>query len=782
MSNNLVIYDLMSRSVPENIGNKAKNLLQLKKIRGLHIPNTWVIPWDVQEQYQKKPEFTAKVILIALKSIFDGKKFYAVRSSSNFEDARYHSFAGLFKTYLNVQNHLELQNRVIDILTTAESEEVLDYLDKFSLTPNDIKMAVIIQEMVDPHYSGVCFSHNPMTGSHEIVLECVQGEGTALVQDGVTPERWISHGGGWIAKPDESMMPVEIANLIITEAKKIIKKFKKPIDLEWVYDGKDIYWVQMREITTLEDLNVYSNRMSKDMMPGIIHPLIWSINVPLINTVWLGLLEEMVGPLPIKPEDLAKSFYYRSYFNMSAIGEVFSAVGFPSEGLEMMMGIVPNQEGRPLMKPNMHMMQHIPRMIAFLVDKWNIERKIKKILPYLESELKTFTIDPDENIEKLIKEIKRLYDIVQKTVYYNVTIPILVSMYARIIESQLKKIGLNMMRFDLSENLKELDTFNPNVALAHLREEYENLAPDIKEKLDNEKDLNLNYGREVNSFKTSFIEFLDQFGHLSDNSNNFTAQPWRENPSFVLKMIKEYENITQLKDTRIGFNDLQVKGIRKALINLFYNRARKFMLFREKISRNYVYGYGLFRPYFFKVADWMIKANWIKTHEDIFFLRWDEIQTAISKNAGRDLHAKVNDRKAEMESFKDINLPNVIYGDDPPPVFSENFDRMLGTPTSQGYYIGEVKVIFSREDFDKVAQGDIIVIPYSDVGWTPLFTRAGAVIAESGGILSHSSIIAREYQIPAIVSVSNCMQLKDHQRVSVNGFTGEIVLLSDEIK
>ena len=102
---------------------------------------------------------------------------------------------------------------------------------------------------------------------------------------------------------------------------------------------------------------------------------------------------------------------------------------------------------------------------------------------------------------------------------------------------------------------------------------------------------------------------------------------------------------------------------------------------------------------------------------------------------------------------------------------------MYGTPTSQGYYIGLIKVVFGREDFDKVERGDVIVIPYSDVGWTPLFARAGAVIAESGGILSHSSIIAREYQIPAIVSVSNCMQLKDHQRVSVNGFTGEIIIL-----
>ncbi len=122
----------------------------------------------------------------------------------------------------------------------------------------------------------------------------------------------------------------------------------------------------------------------------------------------------------------------------------------------------------------------------------------------------------------------------------------------------------------------------------------------------------------------------------------------------------------------------------------------------------------------------------------------------------------------------------MIYGDNPPPVFSGSHKRLHGTPTSQGYYSGPIKIVKGIKDFSKVSIGDVIVIPYSDVGWTPLFNRAGAVIAESGGLLSHSSIIAREYQIPAVVSVRNCMMLSDNQNVSVNGFSGEIVLLDDE--
>jgi pyruvate,water dikinase len=69
-----------------------------------------------------------------------------------------------------------------------------------------------------------------------------------------------------------------------------------------------------------------------------------------------------------------------------------------------------------------------------------------------------------------------------------------------------------------------------------------------------------------------------------------------------------------------------------------------------------------------------------------------------------------------------------------------------------------------------------LVIPYADVGWTPLFMRAGAVIAESGGLLSHSSIIAREYNIPAVVSVAHACRLADGTTVTVDGYQGEITI------
>jgi pyruvate,water dikinase len=745
------------------------------EIHKIKIPESWVIPWHVFQRYQTGNRLVVEELESAIRNHLDLSKSYAVRSSSNIEDDSFVSFAGLFKTVLHVKGPENVCKAVIEVWESTQTEIVDLYVDKINGSPDAIQMAVIIQEMVSPVFSGVLFSCNPMTGLSEVVIEGVPGDGTALVQDGVTPERWVSRKGHWLAKPEVPHMPAVVVKKVLDEAQKILKQVSVPIDLEWVFDGRDVNWVQMREITTLKDFHIYSNRFSKDMMPGIIHPLIWSINVPLINTVWLGLLEEIVGKLPIQAEDLAKSFYYRSYFNMGAIGEVFTRVGFPSEGLDMMMGLVPNQDGKPAFSPSLKMLPLMPKLIRFFIDKWTFERKIKTGLPPLEKSLQRFTPNPEPGLpfERQVEEISQLYDLVQRIVYFNVVTPILASMYTRLLEKQLKKVEVDLLAFDLFEGLSELDQYNPNLALMKLRQKYDSFFNDLSSE-----------GYELSqvvpqdtTLEDDLILFIDKFGHLSNNSNNFMAVPWRENRDVVLRMIQDLPLLDRDKEARIGFDDLPLKGLQKRMTDLFYRRVRKFSYYRDRVSKQYIYGYGLFRPYFLRLADGMVNTGWLENRDDIFYLTWEEIQLAVESKKVRIWSEIINTRKAEMAAYQDILLPEVIYGDDPPPVFSKCLDRLYGTPTSQGYYSGPVKVISTMDDFQKVTAGDVIVIPYSDVGWTPLFTLAGAVIAESGGLLSHSSIIAREYQIPAVVSVPNCMQLKDLQQVSVNGFTGEIVVV-----
>jgi len=417
-----LIYRINDSELPDRIGNKAKNLISLLGIRKINIPQTWVLPWDAYQRYEYEGDAFMDELMANIKSHLEPSKVYAVRSSSNIEDASFHSFAGLFKTVLNIHNYDDLLKAIVEVWDSVNSESVNNYLEKLALDPEEIKMGVIIQEMVPAAFSGVLFSSNPMTGTSEIVIESVPGEGTALVQDGITPDRWVSRSGSWIFKPDDSNTPEQVANLVLEESQNIHKKINKPVDLEWVYDGQSVYWVQMREITSLKDLNIYSNRISKDVMPGMIHPLIWSINVPLINSAWLDLLEEIVGKLDIEPGELAKSFFFRSYFNMGAIGQVFSKVGLPSEGLEILMGVAPGKQGMPAFKPNIKMLRLIPRLIRFFVDKWTFEKKITTKLPLVKAQLLKFSTHPNPvaPLDEQITEINDLLNSLHEVVYLNI--------------------------------------------------------------------------------------------------------------------------------------------------------------------------------------------------------------------------------------------------------------------------------------------------------------------------------------------------------------------------
>jgi phosphoenolpyruvate synthase/pyruvate phosphate dikinase len=226
--------------------------------------------------------------------------------------------------------------------------------------------------------------------------------------------------------------------------------------------------------------------------------------------------------------------------------------------------------------------------------------------------------------------------------------------------------------------------------------------------------------------------------------------------------------------------DLPLHGIQGLSFRIFYNRARQFRLYREQISSLHTFGLGLLRAYFLALGDRLVERDWLDTADDIFYLYKNEILQAVQLGQARDeLRQMVVMRQQEINAAQDVQLPEIIFGDQPPPLVPNNLSRLRGTPTSPGYYSGKIKVIRGIAEFSKLELGDVLVIPYSDVGWTPLFAKAGAVVAESGGILSHSSIIAREYNIPAVVSVTGALNLPDLTIVTVDGFQGEVIIHED---
>jgi len=218
------------------------------------------------------------------------------------------------------------------------------------------------------------------------------------------------------------------------------------------------------------------------------------------------------------------------------------------------------------------------------------------------------------------------------------------------------------------------------------------------------------------------------------------------------------------------------------LSKLILKRAMKYLEYRQTTTNLYSYGYGLFRKYFLKISDSFVNKGLISERDDIFYLTYEEIKEIIEDTEkSKTLTNRIIKRKNEMLASQNLQLPELIYDDFlPKPITSaDSIKELKGVPTSKGFYIGPVKVVKGVKDMEKIKDGDIIAIPYSDVSWTPLFTKAKAVISESGGMLSHCSIVAREYNIPAIVSVKGATLLKDNMLITVDAYKGKISVLKD---
>jgi phosphohistidine swiveling domain-containing protein len=599
--------------------------------------------------------------------------------------------------------------------------------------------------------------------------------GDALVQGGVTPQRWINKWSNWLIKPATEFVPLAVVEQLVTRIRQIARRFRAHVDIEWAYDGRDLYFLQLREITTLNRHNIYSNHISKEMLPGIIKPLISSINLPLAGAVWVRLLNEMIGQARLQPEELARCFYYRVYFNMGVFGRIFEDVGLPADSIELIMNLVPPDANKPAMRPTLKTLLRLPRMLRFSLEKWYFAEPMSRALPVLDEQLHTFAFLNTGALsgEELIAEEARLYRVMEDVIYFNTVGQILMGMFNTGLRIQLAKVGVDFKDFDLMEGQAGLEAFDPNKHLHDLHCEFLALDPSLQDEVRRASYSEFMEMGGLQDFQSAVSAFIVKFGHLSDNGNDFSFVPWRESPDMVKQIITEFVPEKIEEHRKIRFAQVRKNPVLRAL----YKRARAFRFLREQVSSLYTYGYGLFRYYYLAMGQVLSRRGWIEEMNDVFYLTRKEILQAIrSTEPLFDYSVAILQHKRDIERYRNIAMPSIIYGDEPPAVQDPSLEKLIGIPTSIGHHTGRVASVRGLHDFTKVKEGDVLVIPYSDVSWTPLFARAGAVVSESGGLLSHSSIVAREYNIPAVVSAEGAMRLPDHTLVTVNGHTGEVII------
>lgn len=347
----------------------------------------------------------------------------------------------------------------------------------------------------------------------------------------------------------------------------------------------------------------------------------------------------------------------------------------------------------------------------------------------------------------------------------NVVTPLLANVFASLLRRQYRAIGVDDTAQLMS---RHNNPYDPNPHLDDLARQIDELGPEAKQSIEDE-----GYGALPRSLKEPFDRFLDDFGHFSDSGNDFSVPPWRETPDTVVRMAAAR---TPADKGDADVETLTSPAWRAPGIRYLRRKSAAYANRREAVSSMYTYGYGLFRPRVIELGSRLVDRGILSKPDDVMYLTVEELYDSVT--AGTQRLDIVEERRTEMDEAAGIDMPDLVYGDDFIPSKAPSADGSVwrGTPTMRGHHRGPARVVGGINDFAKVVDGDVIIIPFSDVGWTPLFAKAGAVVAESGGMLSHSSIVAREYGLPCVVSVAGAMRIPDGSIVVVDGYQGTITL------
>jgi pyruvate,water dikinase len=184
-------------------------------------------------------------------------------------------------------------------------------------------------------------------------------------------------------------------------------------------------------------------------------------------------------------------------------------------------------------------------------------------------------------------------------------------------------------------------------------------------------------------------------------------------------------------------------------------------------------------------------AGALEDGEDIYWLEASEVEDAAARLDGgeavADFTQSVAARKVRASDLRrgipPVFLPRDTWVSRFIPWKETNTAKdgvLKGIGTSEGIATGRARVLLGPEDFERMRSGDVLVAPTTTPAWTALFTLASAVVTDIGGPLSHSSIVAREYGIPAVMATGTATRiLRDGQMVSVNGTAGTVTLLEE---
>jgi pyruvate,water dikinase len=303
--------------------------------------------------------------------------------------------------------------------------------------------------------------------------------------------------------------------------------------------------------------------------------------------------------------------------------------------------------------------------------------------------------------------------------------------------------------------------------------------------------------------QTAVVQFMERYGMRGLAEIDMGQPRWREEPTSIMQTLQSYLQIPEdmapdavfekgakaaaLAIERLAAQARRSSGgeIRERIVRALATRIRTLMGLRETPKFFIVRLMGIVRNELLASGNELVHAGLIEKPEDLFFLHFDELQ-ALANGDMRDWKTLVAKRRADYDrENRRKQIPRVLLSDGR--AFYEGLgaaadtDTVIsGSPVSPGVAEGTVHIIFDPRGA-QLAPGEILVCPGTDPAWTPLFMVAGGLITEVGGMMTHGSVVAREYGIPAVVGVHQATtRLQDGQRIRIDGTAGKIMVLEDQ--
>ena len=711
----------------------------------------------------------------------------AVRSSATAEDLPDASFAGQQETYLNVQGIESVLNAVRNCYASLWGNRAVSYRFHQGYDQTSVSIAVVIQEMIESEKSGVLFTVNPVNKKeNEMQINASFGLGESVVSGRVTADSYIIDKSGKIAQVNIGSKETQIiygdketVEVAVSSDKRktralndreilelmkcgleIEKHYRMPMDIEWAIKNDIVYILQARAITTLKNSenDITCNDLIEKYTKGK------KIKKDT-REVMSFFLEKMPSAHRVLDFDYLMAINDQKVNILSEGGIILPRNPIiDDDGIQTF-----SDEGKRIGK-------NIFKFFNILKNMKDFEfcyKKCKDFMNIYETEIEEIKHLDFENmtLTECGNFLEESYALLQKLAYDRFKYALFPSVLnSKKFTKIIKKVNSNYSSFDFYWDLDNKTSVITNDVYTMACEIRKNEA--LKRAIisgDNFKELYNNY----NDFKNITDEFMKDNGFKSDyNCYCLSAKTFLEDPDRLTNILRPIlnENSNESKDIK-DFSKLMesIEGIYGKKYQDIEKQIKYFHVVREESQY-------LWETLFYYVRKCVKRINFILLGDEnieigVANLFHKELLKAINRgNLNESDKEKINRRNEKFPLAVKVWEASKLL------IFKTDGDVLKGVSGSTGIAVGKVCLINSPKEFYKMKKGDILVCHLTDPEWTPLFKLASAVVADTGSALSHAAIVAREYNIPAVLGVGFATtKFKDGDTIQVDGNTGEVI-------